>query len=393
MGFFKDLSLSAIVSGFVSILVGFSSAAVIVFQAAQTLGANPTEIGSWLWALGWGMGLTGIILSLRYRAPVVMAWSTPGAAMLVTTTANVTLADATGAFIISAGLIVLFGVTGWFERIMDRLPLSLASGMLAGVLLQFGLNVFTAMETQFFMVFAMFAVYLVMRRYNPRYAVVAALILGVLLAAVQGLLQIDTVQLQWATPVFIAPTFSINALIGIALPLFVVTMASQNVPGVATIRAFGYQVPTSPLISWSGLASLVLAPFGAFAINLAAITAAISMGREAHEDPNKRYVAAVTAGVLYIVIGLFGATVVGIFSALPQELVVAIAGLALLGTIGKGLVSALTQENEREPALITFLVTASGVSLLGIGSAFWGLLAGGLATLVTRMNYTANAYR
>lgn len=389
MRFLKDLSLSAIVSGFVSILVGFSSAAVIVFQAAQTLGASPTEIGSWLWALGWGMGLTGIVLSLRYRAPVVMAWSTPGAAMLVTTTVDVTLADATGAFIISAGLIVLFGVTGWFERMMDRLPLSLASAMLAGVLLQFGLNVFTAMQTQFFMVFAMFAVYLVMRRYNPRYAVVAALVLGVLLAGVQGLLQMDTVQLQWATPVFIAPTFSINALIGITLPLFVVTMASQNVPGVATIRAFGYQVPTSPLISWSGLASLILAPFGAFAINLAAITAAISMGREAHEDPGKRYVAAVTAGVLYIVIGLFGATVVGIFSALPQELVVAIAGLALLGTIGKGLVSALTQEQEREPALITFLVTASGISLLGIGSAFWGLLAGGLATLVTGIKHQA----
>ncbi|EKU99808.1 benzoate transporter [Leptolyngbya sp. PCC 7375] len=386
MTFFKDFSLSAVISGFVSILVGFTSAAVIVFQAAQTLGANPTEIGSWLWALGWGMGLTGIILSLRYRAPIVMAWSTPGAAMLVTTTADVTLAEATGAFIISAGLMVLFGFTGWFERMMDHLPLSLASAMLAGVLLQFGLNVFTAMQTQFLMVFAMFIAYLVMRRYNPRYAVIAALILGTLLAAAQGLLQLETVQLQWAQPVFIAPKFSINALVGIALPLFIVTMASQNVPGVATIRAFGYQVPTSPLISWSGMASLILAPFGAFAINLAAITAAISMGREAHEDPDKRYVAAVTVGVLYIVIGLFGATVVGIFSALPRELVVAIAGLALLGTIGKGLVSALIQEKEREPALVTFLVTASGISLFGIGSAFWGILAGGLATLIVRFN-------
>ncbi|MFG6095614.1 benzoate/H(+) symporter BenE family transporter [Leptothoe sp. ISB3NOV94-8A] len=386
MTFFKDFSLSAVISGFVSILVGFTSAAVIVFQAAQALGANPTEIGSWLWALGWGMGLTGIILSLRYRAPIVMAWSTPGAAMLVTTTADVTLAEATGAFIISAGLIALFGFTGWFERLMDRLPLSLASAMLAGVLLQFGLNVFTAMQTQFLMVFAMFIAYLIMRRYSPRYAVIAALVLGILLAGAQGLLQLETVQLQWARPVFIAPKFSINALVGIALPLFIVTMASQNVPGVATIRAFGYQVPTSPLISWSGMASLILAPFGAFAINLAAITAAISMGREAHEDPDKRYVAAVTVGVLYIVIGLFGATVVGIFSALPGELVVAIAGLALLGTIGKGLVSALTQEKEREPALVTFLVTASGLSLFGIGSAFWGILAGGLATLIVRFN-------
>ncbi|MEM9977575.1 MAG: benzoate/H(+) symporter BenE family transporter [Cyanobacteria bacterium P01_D01_bin.2] len=384
MTFFKDFSLSAAIAGFVSVLVGFTGAGVIVFQAAQTMGASPTEIGSWLWALGWGMGLTGIVLSLRYRVPVVMAWSTPGAAMLVTTTADVTLQEATGAFMVCAGLIVLFGVTGWFEQLMDRLPLSLASAMLAGVLLQFGLNVFTVMQTQFVMVFAMFGLYLIMRRVSPRYTVIAALTLGILLAGAQGLLQMDTVQLQWATPVWITPTFSINGLVGIALPLFIVTMTSQNVPGVATIRAFGYRVPTSPLITWSGVASLVLAPFGAFAINLAAITAAISMGREAHEEPDRRYVAAVMSGVFYIVVGLFGATVVGLFSALPQELVAAIAGLALLGTIGKGLITALAQEKEREPALITFLVTASGVSLLGIGSAFWGLLAGLLATLTAQ---------
>ena len=387
MVFFKDFSISAAIAGFVSVLVGFTGAGVIVFQAAQAMGASPTEIGSWLWALGWGMGLTSIVLSLRYRIPVVMAWSTPGAAMLVTTTADVTLQEATGAFIICAVLIIVFGFTGWFEQLMDRLPLSLASAMLAGVLLQFGLNVFIAMQTQFVMVFAMFCLYLFMRRISPRYTIIAALILGVLLARAQGLLAIDTIQLQWATPVFVTPQFSLNGLVGIALPLFIVTMASQNIPGVATIRAFGYRVPTSPLIGWSGVASLVLAPFGAFAINLAAITAAISMGPEAHEDPDKRYVAAVMSGVFYIVVGLFGATVVGVFSALPQELVFAIAGLALLGTIGQGLVTALTQEKEREPALITFLVTASGISLLGIGSAFWGLLAGLLAALVKQIAY------
>lgn len=382
--FSKDFSISAAIAGFVSVLVGFTGAGVIVFQAAQAMGASPAEIGSWLWALGWGMGLTGIILSLRYRVPIVMAWSTPGAAMLVTTTADVTLPEAIGAFIICGGLLALFGFTGWFERLMERLPLSLASAMLAGVLLQFGLNVFVAMQTQFVMVFAMFCLYLIMRRISPRYTVIAALILGVLLAAAQGLLAMETVQLQWATPILVRPQFSINALIGIALPLFIVTMASQNIPGVATIRAFGYQVPTSPLISWSGVATLLLAPFGAFAINLAAITAAISMGTEAHEDQDRRYVAAVMSGVFYIVVGLFGATVVGLFSALPGELVSAIAGLALLSTIGKGLVTALAQEKEREPALITFLVTASGMSLLGIGSAFWGLVAGILATMIAR---------
>ncbi|MEL6399518.1 MAG: benzoate/H(+) symporter BenE family transporter [Cyanobacteria bacterium J06626_4] len=382
----KDFSISAVIAGFVTVLVGFTGAGVIVFQAAQSLGATPVEIGSWLWALGWGMGLTSIGLSLRYRVPIVTAWSTPGAAMLITTTADVTMPEAIGAFLISATLITLVGFTGWFERLIQHLPLSLAAAMLAGVLLQFGLNVFLAMQSQFVMVFAMFGLYLLMRRTQPRYAIIAALVLGVLIAGSQGLLQLEAVQLQWATPVFTSPRFSLSALMGMALPLFIVTMASQNVPGVAVIRAFGYTVPSSPLIGWTGVATLLLAPFGAFAINLAAITAAISMGREAHEDSNKRYVAAVAVGVFYIAIGLFGATVGSIFAALPQELVLAIAGLALLGTIGNGLVTALAAEKEREPALITFLVTASGITILGIGSAFWGLVIGVLALVVLRMN-------
>ncbi|MEM6432312.1 MAG: benzoate/H(+) symporter BenE family transporter [Cyanobacteria bacterium P01_D01_bin.115] len=382
----KDFSISAVIAGFVTVLVGFTGAGVIVFQAAQSLGATPVEIGSWLWALGWGMGLTSIGLSLRYRVPIVTAWSTPGAAMLITTTADVTMPEAIGAFLISAALIALVGFTGWFERLIQHLPLSLAAAMLAGVLLQFGLNVFLAMQSQFVMVFAMFGLYLLMRRTQPRYAIIAALVLGVLIAGSQGLLQLEAVQLQWATPVFTSPRFSLSALMGMALPLFIVTMASQNVPGVAVIRAFGYTVPSSPLIGWTGVATLLLAPFGAFAINLAAITAAISMGREAHEDSNKRYVAAVAVGVFYIAIGLFGATVGSIFAALPQELVLAIAGLALLGTIGNGLVTALAAEKEREPALITFLVTASGITILGVGSAFWGLVIGVLALVLLRAN-------
>ena len=382
----KDFSVSAAIAGTVTVLVGFTSAAVIVFQAAQSLGASPREIGSWIWALGLGMGLNSIVLSLRYRVPIITAWSTPGAAMLITSGAGVSLPEATGAFLISAALITVFGFTGWFEQMMNRLPLSLAAAMLAGILLQFGLNVFTAMQTQFLMVLVMLCVYIIMRHRMPRYAIVAALLIGILIAGSQGLVQIERVQLQWATPVFTLPEFSVNALIGVALPLFMVTMASQNIPGVATIRAFGYSVPTSPLIGWTGAATLLLAPFGAFAINLAAITAAISMGQEAHENPNKRYVAGVTVGVLYIAIGLVGATVSSIFAALPTELVSAIAGLALLGTIGKGLVTALADEREREPALITFLVTASGITLWGIGSAFWGLVAGGLAIAIVNLS-------
>jgi len=252
------------------------------------------------------------------------------------------------------------------------------------VLLRFGLDVFVAMKTQFVMTFAMFIVYLIARRVLPRYAVVSALALGIAIAASLGLLRVDGLRFELAHPVWTSPQFSVGALIGVALPLFAVTMASQNVPGVAVLRASGYSTPISPLIGWTGVATLLLAPFGAYALNLAAITAAICTGRTAHEDPAKRYVAAVFAGVFYIAIGLFGATVGALFAAFPKELIFAIAGLALLPTIGSGLAVAVGSEREREPALVTFLVTASGVTLFGIGSAFWGLVAGVLALVVLR---------
>jgi len=384
MSFLKDLSVSAVIAGFVTVLVGFTSSAVIVFQAASALGASKEQAASWMWALGLGMGLTCIGLSLRYRIPVATAWSTPGAALLITSTAGVSMPEATGAFLISGALITLSGFSGWFERMMSRIPMSIAAGMLAGILLRFGLDAFIALKTQFTMVLAMLGIYLLMRRLMPRYAVIAALATGIAIAASQGLLQLTSVRMEFAQPVFVMPEFSLHALIGVALPLFIVTMASQNLPGVATIRASGYEAPVSPPIGWTGLTTVVLAPLGAFAINLAAITAAICLGREAHEDRSRRYVAAVSAGFFYLLVGLFGATVAAVFAAFPRELVLAIAGLALLGTIGNGLVLALTNERDREPALITFLVTASGVSLLGIGSAFWGLIAGILALLILR---------
>lgn len=380
----KDLSLSAIAAGFVTVLVGLASSAVIVFQAAQSLGASPEEISSWMWALGLGMGLTCIGLSLRYRMPVVTAWSTPGAAMLIGSVAGLPLSDAIGAFLMSALLIAASGFSGFFERMISRIPVSLASGMLAGVLLRFGIDAFAAMKTQLGMVLTMFAVYLLARRLLPRYAVILTLLVGIAFAAGLGLLRVDGLSLQLAKPVFTTPTFSLAAIVGIALPLFIVTMASQNVPGVAVIRASGYAIPISPVVGWTGLVNLLLAPFGAFALNLAAITAAICMGREAHEDAARRYVAAIAAGVFYVVVGLFGATVAALFAAFPKELILAIAGIALLGTIGNSLAAALRDEAEREPALVTFLVTASGLSLAGIGSAFWGLLAGVVTLLVLR---------
>jgi benzoate membrane transport protein len=380
----RDLSVSAVTAGFVTVLVGFASSAVIVFQAAGAVGASTAQVGSWMLALGLGMGLTCALLSLRYRVPVVTAWSTPGAALLVTSAAGLSIEEATGAFLVSALLITICGFSGWFERAIDRIPLAIASGMLAGVLLRFGLALFTAMGTRLALTLGMLAASLLARRLTPRYAVIAALLVGIAIALGQGLLHVDTVRLALAWPVWVTPRFTPGAVIGVAVPLFAVTMASQNVPGVAVIRASGYRVPISPLVGWTGLANLVLAPIGGFALNLAAITAAICMGREAHEDPARRYVAAVAAGVFYAVIGLFGSTVVALLAAFPPELVAGIAGLALLATVGGALATALGPENEREAALVTFLTTASGVTLAGIGSAFWGLVLGVITLLITR---------
>jgi benzoate membrane transport protein len=287
-----------------------------------------------------------------------------------------------GAFIVCAALITLFGATGWFERVMDRIPISIASALLAGVLARFGLDAFVALNSAFTLVLLMLLCYLLCRRLWPRYAVVGVLAVGGAYAAGTGQLHLDAVQWGLTTPVFTAPEFTWRATMSLALPLFVVTMASQNLPGVAAIRAAGYDMPISRIVALTGVATLVLAPFGAFALNLAAITAAICMGREAHADPDKRYIAAAACGLFYCVIGLFGAVVTDALTAFPRELVVAIAGLALLGSIGGGLAVAVEDDAHREPALMAFLVTLSGVSLGGIGSAFWGVVAGALALFV-----------
>jgi benzoate membrane transport protein len=389
----SDLSLSAATADFVAVLVGFTSSVAIVFSAAQSLGATPAQIGSWMWALGLGMGLCTLLPSLWWRQPVMVAWSTPGAAVLATAglAGGFDMAQATGAFIVCAALITLFGVTGWFEKVLDRIPMPIASALLAGVLTRFGLDAFVALKSALGLVLVMLLSYLVGRRWWPRYAVPGVLLIGVAFAATNGQLHLGGVQWGLTLPVFTMPEFTWRATVSLALPLFVVTMASQNLPGVAAIRAAGYTMPISRIITITGLATLVLAPLGAFALNLSAITAAICMGREAHPDPDKRYIAAAACGLIFCLIGLFGAAVTGVLTAFPRELVVAIAGLALLGSIGGGLALALKEDAHREAALITFLVTLSGVALGGIGSAFWGVVAGALALFVQQWRPRATA--
>lgn len=393
MQFFKDLSVSAVSAGFVAVLVGFTSSVAIVFQAAQSFHATPGEMASWMWALGLGMGLCSLLPSLWLRKPVMIAWSTPGAAVLAAAgaTGRFDMAQAVGAFLVCAALITLVGVTGWFERVMNRIPTEIAAGLLAGVLARFGTDAFSAAQTALPLVLVMLGVYLVARSVAPRYAVVATLCAGVAYAAIGGQMQWSAVTWTLASPQFTVPRFDWSATMGLALPLFVVTMASQNLPGVAVIRASGYQLPISRLVTLTGVATLVLAPFGAFALNFSAITAAICMGPQAHADPARRYTAAASCGALYVLIGVFGAVVTGLLTAFPRELVVAIAGLALLGSIGAGLASALREETHREAALITFLVTLSGVVIAGIGSAFWGVVAGSIALFVQQ--YASNPRR
>ena len=386
MQFFKDLSPSAFTAGFVAVLVGFTSSVAIVFQAALAFNATPAQIASWMFALGVGMGLCTVVPSLWLKKPIMIAWSTPGAAVLATAglAGGFSMADAVGAFMVSAVLITLSGLTGWFEKLMNRIPVAIASALLAGVLTRFGLQGFAAAQTALPLVLTMLGVYLLGRRVAPRYAVVFTLLAGVVFAASRGQLAWSAVSFSFTSPVFVMPQFSFAAVVSLAIPLFVVTMASQNLPGVAAIQATGYegQIPVSKVITMTGLATLVLAPFGAFALNLSAITAAIVMGKEAHTDPDKRYTAAVTCGAIYLGVGVCGAAVTSLLAAFPKELVAAIAGLALLGTIGAGLAAAVKDESHREAALITFLVTLSGVVIAGIGSAFWGVMAGAVALFV-----------
>jgi benzoate membrane transport protein len=371
-----DTSTSAVVAGFIAMLTGYTSSLVLMFQAGQAAGLTNGQISSWIWALSIGMAICCIGLSLRYRAPIMIAWSTPGAALLITSLPGVPYSEAIGAYIFASGLIVLIGLTGTFDRLMRRIPGSIAAALLAGVLFKIGLEICVAAEQQPLLVVAMLLAYLLGKRLLPRYAVLAALIVGSVLAAVFGLLNFEHFELQLAVPEWTTPSFSLAAVISIGIPLFIVAMASQNLPGMAVLRANGYDVPASPLLTTTGLTSMLLAPFGSHGIHMAAISAAICAGPEAHEDPKKRYTAAIWCGVFYGIAGIFGATLAALFAALPKALILSIAALALFASIIGGLTQAMSEPKEREAALITFLVTASGMTLFSVGSAFWGIVAG-----------------
>lgn len=378
------MMLPTILTGGIAVVVGFVSSVAILFQAASAAGATPAQTSSWIFAVCLGAGLVSIIFSLYYRIPILAAWSTPGAALLSVSLLNTPMSETVGAFLFCGLLMIIAGVTGWFEKAVRRIPVPLASAMLAGILLKFGMDVFTSMKAEPFLVIAMLLVYFIGKRMFPRYAVIGVFVVGTLIAGFAGSLHFENVGFTFAEPQFVMPTFSWSVLIGVGIPLFVVTMASQNLPGVIILRSAGYHPRISPIITGTGVATFLLAPFGAFSVNFAAITAAICAGPEAHKDPSQRYIASVSAGVIYLFVALMSSAIIALLSAFPKELVLSLGGIALFATIANGLLSAMKEDRSREAAVITFLVTASGISLFGIGAAFWGLVAGVIALIATQ---------
>ncbi|MEP1328202.1 benzoate/H(+) symporter BenE family transporter [Pseudophaeobacter sp.] len=373
----SQLKLSHLAAGAIAVLVGYTSSVAIIFQAIEAVGATQAQANSWLVALGLGMGLTSLGLSLWFRMPVLTAWSTPGAALLAVGLKDVPLDQAVGAFVFCAVLLTLTGLSGWFERLAKLIPDSLANALLAGILFQFGLSAFAALNLDTALVAAMGVTFLAGRLWFTRFTILGVLLVGGIWAGLSGsfgdLGQLNT---SLTLPEPVMPGFSLPVLIGVGLPLYIVTMCSQNMPGVVTLRAAGYTPPVSASLTVTGIASLLLAPFGGFAFNLAAITAAICAGPEADEDPKTRYLASAVAGLLYCLVGLGGATVISLFLIAPKALIATVAGLALLSTIGNSLSQALQDARGREAALITFMTAVSGVSFFGIGAAFWALLFG-----------------
>lgn len=382
---FKDCSVSAIVAGMIATMISYAGPLVIIFHAAEAAGLPHAVLSSWVWAVSMGSALLGALLSLRYRVPVVIAWSIPGSALLVTALPQLGLEQAIGAYLVANLVLLVIGISGAFDRIIARLPGSIAAGMQAGILFSFGAEVFRALPAQPMLVLAMFATYVLMRARQPRYAVAMVLLVGALVTLLSGQFRSDALVLELASPGLIAPQFSVAALFSLALPMVLVALTGQFMPGMAVLRNAGYSVPASPLISASAVGGALLAPFGCHGLNLAAVTASLCTGREAHEDPRRRYVAAVSGSVLYLLLGIAGATLMSLFAAFPAALIAALAGLALYGAISEALARSLSEPAERDAGLFTFLVTASGVSFLGLSAPFWGLLFGLAAHALPRL--------
>jgi benzoate membrane transport protein len=375
----SDWSISAVAAGFLAVLVSYSGPLVIFYQAAQA-GHMPNEVfASWVWGISIGAAVSGIFLSWKLKVPVITAWSAPGTALLITLFPALSIHEAIGAYITAAVILLAIGLSGYFDRLMARIPTGIASGMMAGILFQFGVNAFRAIGSLPLLTCGMIAVYLLLKRFFPRYSIVLLLLAGLAMAVLTGNTHFSTVRLELVTPQWISPAWSWSSTFSLALPLVLTTLAGQVLPGMAVLKGAGYRSPVRPILVANSLASLLVALSGGITIAIASITAAICTGRDAHEDPSRRYIAGIANGLFYLAGGLFGGTIVLLFASLPRELVATLAGLALLGAIGTNLAGVIAAEDHREASLITFLATASGMTVLGLGSAFWGIVIGMLA--------------
>jgi benzoate membrane transport protein len=380
-------------AGLISVIVNYGGTFILIFQAAQMARLSPELTASWVWSISIGVGITGILLSWYTKEPIITAWSTPAAAFLITALVTVPYAEAIGAYLLSALAFVILGITGYFEKIIRLIPIGIASGLLAGILLQFGIATFTNMTVDPFLAISLFFVYLITKRFSARYAIVSVLVFGFVFLVLQSRIDFAGLELKLASPIFTAPEFSINSILSIALPLFLITLTGQYMPGLLILKNDGFKTNAKPILTVTGLGSLLMAPFGSHAFNLAAITAAICTGKESHEDPSKRWVAGIAAGIFYILVGIFGVTLAAVFTAFPTAFISTLAGLALLGTIAGSLANAMSEVDSREAALVTFVATAANISLFGIGGAFWGLVLGLLTYLILNGNFKTYTIR
>ncbi|MDC5071712.1 benzoate/H(+) symporter BenE [Acinetobacter baumannii] len=378
----NDWSISATVAGFLAVLISYSGPLIIFFQAAQRAHVSTDMMVSWIWGISIGAAVSGIYLSIKYKTPVITAWSAPGTALLVTLFPNISLNEAVAAYITSAIVIFLIGITGYFDKLLKWIPQDVAAGMMAGILFQFGISLFTASDSMPLIVFSMLIVFLIAKRLMPRYTMIWVLAAGVLLSLILGKMNPVDVSFNLAIPQWISPEWTWNSILNLAVPLILVSLTGQFLPGMAIMKLSGYDTPAKPIITATSIASLAVACVGGITIVLASITAALCMGKDAHELKEKRYIAGIANGIFYILGGLFAGSIVMLFSLLPKELVAALAGLALLGAIATNISVAMKNDGQRDAALITFLASASGMHFLGLSSVFWGICIGVIAHFI-----------
>ena len=378
----QDWSLSATVAGFLAVLISYAGPMIIFFQAAQQANVSSTMMASWIWGSSIGAAITGIILSIKYKVPIITAWSAPGTALLVALFPHISLNEVVAAYITSAVIIFFIGVTGSFDKLLKWIPQGVAAGMMAGILFQFGVGLFKATDSMPYVVFGMLACFLLAKRFSPRYAIIWVLLSGITLSFLFGKINPIPMNFSLAIPELIMPEWTWSSTLNLAIPLTIVSLTGQFLPGMAILKLSGYNTPAKPILSVASIVSLAVAITGGITIVLAAITAALCTGKDSHELKEKRYIAGIANGIFYILGGLFAGSIVMLFSILPKELVAALAGLALLGAIATNISVAMKDESQRDAALITFLATVSGMHLLGFSSVFWGICIGMISHLV-----------